>query len=287
MSRLLAAFLFLLAGCGRPAPAAGPIHLLDDGGTDVVLAAPAARIVSLVPAATELLFALGAGSALVGRTRWCDYPAAAAQVPSVGDGMAPNVEAVAGRNPDLVVMYRSAGNDAAVSRLRGIGVPVVELALDRQADFDRAAGLLARAVGRPEAGDSLVRRVQLDLADATRPDTGRRMSVLVLAWSNPPIAIGAGSFLSEIISRAGAANVFADVDRPSFTVSLEAVVARNPDVILVVGDEDPPVADRPEWQTVPAVRERRFVRVDGSMFNRPSPRIGEAVRTLARALGGR
>ncbi|MDX2057518.1 MAG: helical backbone metal receptor [Gemmatimonadales bacterium] len=279
----------LVAACGRASvrsPAA--ITLVDDAGVTTVLAAPARRIVSLIPAGTEILFALGADSAVVGRTRWCDWPAAAAQVPSVGDGMAPSVEAVAARTPDLVVAYRSPGNSGAIGRLRDLGIPVVEVTLDRQRDFDRVTRLLATALGRVDAGERLVASVTEDLRRAAV--TGDRPpSVFVLSWSDPPIAIGGGSFLSEIVAWAGGRNVFGDVDQPSFTVSIEAVVARDPDYVLVVGADDPAFANRPEWAVVPAVRERRFLRVDGSEFNRPSPRIGAAVRTLAAtiAAGGR
>src|SRR5256886_7658702 len=89
---------------GERAPAAGPA-IIDDADRRVTLAAPARRIVSLLPSFTEMLFAIGAGDRLVGRTAWCDYPPAALAVPSVGDGIPPNVEAVAARPPDLVVLY--------------------------------------------------------------------------------------------------------------------------------------------------------------------------------------
>ncbi|MGE3617172.1 MAG: ABC transporter substrate-binding protein [Gemmatimonadales bacterium] len=272
-----------LAGCRQAPPSSGAVSLTDDGGAVVRLAGPATRVVSLIPAATEILFALGAGPSLVGRTRWCDYPAAAARVESVGDGIGPNVELVAARLPDLVVMYRSGANDGAVARLRSLGIPVLVLALDRLADFDRSVNLLAAAIGRPAVGDSLIAATHADLEAATVAG-GPRPRLLVLAWSDPPIAIGRGSFLSEILDRAGADNIFADVDRASFPVSIEAVAERNPEAVLVVGDEDPPIADRSEWRAVRAVADRRFVHVNGSEFNRPSPRIGAAVRGLATAL---
>jgi iron complex transport system substrate-binding protein len=283
VSRIFAALALAGAACGSSPRPDGAITLRDDAGHTTSLAGPAHRVVSLVPAATELLFALGAGSTVVGRTRWCDYPAAAAEVASVGDGIAPNVEAVVARSPDLVVAYRSPTNAMAIGRFRDLGIAVVELAFDRQEDFDRAAALLGRALGRPAAGDSLVRAVQADLEAATiRVDRPPR--VFVLAQSDPPIAIGGGSFLSELLRRAGAVNVFGDVDRPSFPVSIEAVVDRDPDLLLVVGEAEPTFSSRPEWEPVAAVRARRFVRVSGSEFNRPSPRIGAAVRALARAL---
>ncbi len=273
----------LVGACGPPSQS-GSLTLVDDAGHPTVLAAPAARVVSLVPATTELLFALGAGPVVVGRTRWCDYPPAAQAVPSVGDGMTPNVEAVVARKPDLVVMYRSPANDAAVARLRDLGIPVMELLVDRWADFGRAARLLAAAVGRRAAGDSLVQSTTAALDRAT-VHRSARPSVFILAWDQPPMTLGAGSFLSEIIDRAGGQNAFGSEPRPSFVVAIEAVAARNPDRILVVGSDDPAFASRPEWQAVKAVRERRFLRVSGSMFNRPSPRMPDAVAELARALG--
>src|SRR3989442_15456856 len=101
---------------------ASGIAVPDDAGRRVTLAAPARRVVSLLPSFTEILFAIGAGDRLVGRTTWCDYPPQALAVPSVGDGMPPSVEAVAARHPDLVVLYRSGPNVAAAEQLERLGI---------------------------------------------------------------------------------------------------------------------------------------------------------------------
>ena len=103
---------------------------MDDAGDTVAVAAPAGHIVSLIPATTELLFAIGAGTSVVGRTEWCDYPPAAAAVPNLGDGIAPNVEAVLAIHPDLVLLYNSAQNATAAARLRGLGIPTLRLNTD-------------------------------------------------------------------------------------------------------------------------------------------------------------
>lgn len=282
MARLILVCLLIL-GCRRAPSGSGPIVVVDDGRFTTRLSRPAVRVVSLMPASTELVFALGAGSLLVGRTTWCDYPAEAVQVPSVGDGLAPNVEAIVAQRPDLVLSYRSPSNAPAIDRLRGLGIAVLELAIDQFADFERDARMVATALGRAAVGDSLVAATRADLERST-VISQQPVSVLMVAWSDPPMTLGGGSFLSEIVSRAGARNVFDDATRPSFVVSLEAVVDRHPDRILVVGDAEPEFATRPEWQVVPAVRLRHFVRVEGSLFNRPSPRIGAAVRTLTAAL---
>jgi ABC-type Fe3+-hydroxamate transport system substrate-binding protein len=279
--RVLRALPLALALACRPAPPAG--RLVDDGGAAVTLAAPPRRVVSLIPATTELVFALGAGDRLVGRTSWCDFPPEAARVPDLGNGIGPNLEAVVAAKPDLVLLYKSGANRAAVERLRGLGIPVLELATDRMQDFDRVARLVGRALGVGERAESLVTSTERDLAAATHIPSFRP-SVLILVWDRPPMTLGRGSFLSEIVDRAGARNLFDDIATSSAPISVEAVVARDPDFILVSGTGEPAIASRPEWQSVRAVRERRFLHVGGSEFNRPSPRVAAAVRELAAAL---
>jgi iron complex transport system substrate-binding protein len=272
-----------VAGCGPAAPMPGSIRIVDDAGDTVALARPARRIVSLIPASTELLFALGAGAQVVGRTTWCDYPAEALAVPNLGDGLQPNLEAVLAATPDLVVLYHSTQNAAAAGQLRAHGIAVVQLATDRLADVPRHARTLGTLLGRADAADSLSARYARALAGVDATDPGGP-SVLILAWDQPPIAIGAGSFLSELVERAGGRNLFADLASASAPVSLEAIAARNPDLILVVGEESPGFAARPEWQVVGAVRERRFVSVHGSEFSRPGPRSPAAIRALRTAI---
>jgi len=284
-ARLLLALLGALAAC-TPVPApGGRLELTDDAGTVVRLAAPAARVASLIPATTEWLFALGAGDRLVGRTAWCDFPAEAAGVPSLGAGIQPSLEAILATRPDLVLLYHSASNRAAAARLRDMGIAVLMLRTDGLRDLDRLLGLLGRAVGRPAAADSLRARVAADLAAVSVEPGPGAPSIFLLAWDQPPMTLGRGSFLSEMVERAGGRNLFADIEASSATISLEAVVERDPDFLLVTSaDSLPAVARRPEWQAVDAVRERRFVRVHGSEFTRPGPRTPAAVAALRRAL---
>jgi iron complex transport system substrate-binding protein len=283
--RRAALLLVLLTCCREPAPPAAA-GLTDDAGVALRLAAPPQRIVSLIPATTELAFALGAGDRLVGRTSWCDFPAEAKAVPDLGNGIGPNIEAVVAARPDLVLLYKSGSNRSAADQLRSFGIPTLELATDRMEDFDRITRLLGSALGRREEAESLVVRTARDLEAASRPSDRltARPSVFILAWDRPVMTLGRGSFLSEILEHAGARNVFDDLPSSSAPVSIEAVVARDPDYILVSSTDDPVIVSRPEWRSVRAVRDRRFLRVSGSEFNRPSPRIGSAVRQLAATL---
>ncbi len=289
MPRTLALFTLLLGACSPPAHRpSGSLILVDDAGDTLRLEAPARRIVSLSPATTELVFALGAGDRLVGRTRWCDYPAAARVVPDVGDGLPPNVEAVLARSPDLVLLYRSTGNAAALARFRAAGVPTLQLAIDHLADVPRLARLLGQAVGESLAADSLAMAfragIAAESAQSAVPAAASRPRVLLLAWDQPPIAIGAGSFQSEILELAGARNLFADLPAPSATVSIEAIAARDPDLVLVRDTGRASLAGRPEWSVVRAVRLGRFVRLIHPAFGRPSPRAPEVIAALRRAL---
>ena len=288
--RAFVLLLFTLAAsataCAKPhAPRdATGLVAVDDLGDTVRLAAPARRIVSLIPATTELLFALGLGPSVVGRTTWCDYPAEAARVPNLGDGLQPNLEAVLGARPDLVVLYKSTQNEAAASRLRAQGVPTIVVSTDRLEDVPRLARLLALLGGLPAAGDSLATAYEAELAEGTVAAGPDPATVLILAWEQPPIAIGAGSFLSELVTRAGARNLFGDLPQASAPVSLEAIASRDPGYVLVIGDGTPEFASRPEWQSVAAVRNRKFVRVPSGLFDRPGPRSPAALRTLRAAL---
>ena len=261
-----------------------PLLAVDDLGDTVRLARPATRIVSLIPATTELLFALGFGERVVGRTTWCDFPAAARQVPSLGDGLQPNLEAIVAARPDLVVLYNSSQNVAAAERLRAQQIPTLLVTTDHLADVPRLARLLAPLAGDAAAGDSLALHFEAELDSATVGAPAARLGVLILAWDQPPIAIGAGSFLSELVARAGARNVFDDLEAPSAPVSMEAIASRDVNAVLVLGDTVPVWASRPEWQAVEAVREQRFVFVPAELFSRPSPRSPAALRALIAAL---
>jgi len=276
--------LVLVAGCRAEPAARSGLPIVDDAGDTVTATLPAHRIVSLNPAVTELLFAIGAGSAVVGRTAWCDYPPAALAVPSLGDGINPNLEAIVARKPDLVLLYTSGQNADAVRRLGQLGIPALRLRTDSLSDVPRVARLLGRFTGREAAADSVVRVFDADLAAATTSSPAHRPTVFLLVWDQPPMTVGRGSFLTELLERAGTENLFADVASSSAPVSIEAVAARNPEVILALGAEPPAFLTRPEWQVVPAVREHRLVREDGSEFSRPSPRAPQAIRELRAAV---
>ena len=280
------ACVLLSASCHRARPQVSRIELLDDWGRRVALAAPAHRIVSLAPETTELVFALGLGDRLVGRTTWCDWPPAARAVPDVGNGIGPNVEAIAARHPDLVLVYPSEANRQAVQQLDALGIPAAALRQDLIADWRATVRWVARATDAVPAAESLLADFDRRLAAVRRPVSKAAPSLFVVADVNPPMAIGGGSFISELVTLAGARNAFGDIRAPSAVVGLESVAQRDPDVVLDLGSdsEATALARRPGWQAIRAVRLGRVIGIRGSEFNRPSPRLPEAVRRLAERL---
>lgn len=283
LPRLLPALaLVLAAACehGREESRARAV-LLDDFADSIRVGAPPRRIVSLNPVTTEILFALGAGGRVVGRTHWDLYPDAARAVSDLGNGIQPNVEAVVGVHPDLVVLYASQVNRAAARELRRAGIATLALRMDHLADFSRAVALLARSTGDSAAGAALVDSVERSLKQVRdRPHPAVPPRVFWFIWDPPLYTIGRGSYLDELVVIAGATNIFADIEAPSPQVTLEEIVRRNPDFILTGPQNAAKLRASEAWRAVPAVREGRVLVVDTTLVGRPGVRLGEAARHL-------
>ena len=255
---------------------------LDDFGTPVVLARPPRRIVSLNPTTTELLFAIGAGGRLVGRSHYDVYPDSARAVPDVGPSLRPNVESVLAARPDLVVLYASEDDRPALAQLRHAGISTLALKIDNIEQFERDTRLLGRVTGDSARAARVVDSVAGVLARVRAATTGLpRPAVLIPTWDRPIIAIGAGSFMSELLDIAGARNVYADVAAPSVTVTFEDVLKRNPDVVLTTPTSAATIRASAEWRTLPAVRAGRVLTLDTLLVERPSVQLGAAALSLA------
>jgi ABC-type Fe3+-hydroxamate transport system substrate-binding protein len=259
-----------------------PTPLVDDFGDRVDVGTAPARIVSLNPTTTELLFALGAGDRLVGRTHWDVYPAAARVVPDLGPGIRPNVEAVLAARPQLVVLYASADNRPAAASLRAAGVRVVALRVDRFDDFARAARTLGDAIGERPRADTIVDSVARTL-DRVREVTASapRPRVLWPLLADPLYVIGGGSFMSDLIEVAGGRNVFADLAQPSPQVGREEVLRRDADGVIAAPTAAARLRADPAWRGLTAVRAGRVFVEDTALVERPSVRLGEAALSVA------
>lgn len=291
MARPLAVLSAAFAvACGGPGAEGG-----DRGDApipDVAARAAPRRIVSLMPTATEILFGLGAGDRLVGRTRWGVHPPAARRIPDIGDGIRPSLEAVLSRDPDLVILYDGATNRGSRETLERLGVPTLALRHDTLEDLHRNILLLGELVGCPEGGSALAGGIAGGLAAVSRATEGLpRVRVYYDAWADPPMTIGGGSFIDALLTIAGGANVFGDIETVAPRVSLEAIIDRNPERILVpVAPEAfrrrPNVAGRHGWERIPAVAAGRISALDRDVVSRLGPRVAEAAWSIAEALHG-
>jgi ABC-type Fe3+-hydroxamate transport system substrate-binding protein len=282
--------LALLPSGLRAAPQAAQVRLVDDAGREVVLPTRPTRIVSLVPVATEIIFELGEGRRVVGRSRFDDYPAEVVAVPDVGDAIRPSVEAVLMRDPDLVILVGGSDNAQAARDFEQVGVPFVVLLFNTLDQLQVNMYRLGYLVGRDEEAAGMWQGVLLDLEAVAESVRGRhRPSVYYDLGYPPAFTVGAGSYLDSLISLAGGRNVFHELAPPSPRVSLEAILARDPDVLVepTIGTDGVEALDpgsRPGWENLRAVREGSIATVPSDLLHRLGPRIGEAARALALAL---
>ena len=285
---VLLASMGFLGACERtPAPpsTATTVAPTDDFGDTITLAAPPRRIVSLNPTTTELLYAIGAGHRLVGRTTYDRIPAQVLAVPDLGPGLRPNVEAVLATRPDLVLLYASQDNRDAARRLRAARVQTASFKLDRIADFARVTEALGRITG-----DTVAARVTVDSVGQTlastlvRTASLPRPSVFWFLWETPLLAVGGGSFLNELLKVAGGRNVYDSLPGPSPSVSFEDLLKRDPDIVLASPTTRARMLADPRWRTLRAVRAGRVLVFDTTIVNGPSARVGASAVALARLL---
>jgi iron complex transport system substrate-binding protein len=277
---------FALAALAAPL-AHGELRVVDDAGAQITLVAPARRIVSLAPHATELLFAAGAGGLVVGVVDGSNHPAQARALPVIGDARAIDVERIVALHPDLVVTWPYT-SPAQVGKLAARGIAV--FTTDPRtiegiaADIERLGTLAGTA---PVAAQS-ARRFRDTLAQASAAAAGRsQVRVFYQIWAEPIYTIGGRHLISQAIVACGGENVFASLVLPAPQVSVEAVIAARPEAIVAGADAAarPPWLDHwLRWRDVPAVRHQQLHTVDADRLHRPGPRFADGVAELCAAI---
>jgi iron complex transport system substrate-binding protein len=259
-------------------------------------AAPARRIVSLVPALTEMLFAIGAGPQVVAVSSYDDFPPEARRLPRVGALLDPDMERVLALKPDLVLTYGS--QDTLEAQLAGAGIRTFSYRHGGLATLFTVMASLGAVTGRTADAERAVAEIRRQL-DAVRARVrGRPRPRVLLVFGREPQSLrqiyvsGGAGFLHEMIETAGGTNVFADVSRESVQPSSETLLTRAPDVILEIHENrtiasDEAVRERAVWgalAAIPAVRSGRIHFLNGDYLTVPGPRVGRATEAFARAL---
>ena len=270
--------------------AAFPVTVTDDEGTAVEIEREPTRIVSLTPATTEILFAIGAGDRVIATTDFDDYPPEAVALPDVATYTSVDVEAIVGSEADLVLAGGNNFNDPeALTRLRSLGVPVVVTYATDVAGVLRDIELVGTSVGRSAQAAELAAAMRADFDQVSNAVAGEpRPRVFYELDATSEIYTAADdSFVEEMIQLAGGDPITTG-STTSFAISLERLVDADPELILLgdaaYGVTPEIVAARPGWAVMTAVRDGRVTPVDDIVITRPGPRLVEGLRQLAAAI---
>jgi len=251
------------------------------------------RIISLIPAVTEMLFAIGAGPQVVGVSSYDTYPPEASTRPKVGALVDPDFERILTLKPDLVVVYGTQAD--LITRLGRVNIPIFNYQHAGLADITTTIRTLGARVGRADEANSLAATIERDLEATRRRVAGRPRPKTVLLFGREPgslrslYASGGYGFMHDMLENAGGADIFADLKKQSVQTSAEMLLSRSPDVIIEVhpaGEWTPAriAAERQVWKglpSLPAVKTDRVYILADDRLNTPGPRVAAAVRLLA------
>jgi iron complex transport system substrate-binding protein len=279
-----------LAPSPSAAPTQGGITLVDDEGTTINLPGIPETIVSLTPATTEIVFTLGAGDRLRGRTDLDLYPPEAAELPVVATFEGVSIEDVVDIDPDLVIAGGNNFTDAGdVARLRDLGIAVLVVYAP---DLDGVLAdirLVGQAVGEEEAAGRVVGAIQARIDEVTAAVAGqdRPRTFYEIGYEQAIYGPAPDSFVADIVNLAGGEPI-TTTDPAVFAIPLERLVSEDPEVIIL-GDAPygicpDSVVTRPGWAGITAVRDGQVRPVDGDLVTLPGPRLGEALAALALAI---
>lgn len=265
------------------ATAAGDsVSAVDDTGREIRLEAPARHIVSLAPHLTETLFAIGVGERIAGTVRYSDHPPAAQSIPRLGDAFSVSIESVVALDPDLVFAWQTGGTMRSVQRLIELGVPVYINEAPALGDIPRSVEAMARLVGEAERGRALAQSFNDTLARLERDDLG--VDVFFQISDERLYTVDGEHLIGQAISLCGGRNLFANSPISVPLVSQEAVVAAEPDLIVIT--QVPGTAPSPwfeKWERFPSLEDK--VRpIDPDLISRPGLRMADGIEALCQLI---
>ena len=262
---------------------------VDDAGRRMYFAKPPARIVSLAPSITEMLFAIEAGEQLVGVTDFCDYPSEALKKPKVGYSN-PNLESLVALQPDLVMAPNDFLKPDVIVKLEQLKIPVFILADKNVEGIFAHIQTLGRIVGRSPKADAVAMELRKQVtAIQQRVQGAAPVRVLYVLNSQPLITVGPGSFIDQLIAMAGGVNVAAKSATPYPRLSMETVLHEDPEILVFPVGKAEGISESEQqtwrqWTTMTAVKRGRLHQISADWLNRPGPRIARGLEALAEIL---
>jgi iron complex transport system substrate-binding protein len=248
----------------------------------------AERIVSLAPAATEMLFALGAGPAVVGVSQYCDHPPAVLTLPKVGTFITPNIEAIMALHPTLVIGPSTSSNLRTIRALRASGIATLMIGDDSIEHIEQGIGQIGESIGRSNEARRLVNDIRQQISSLEERVRGTpARSVLIVVGHQPMVAVGSGTYLDELLTLAHAKNIAAVSHQSWPRLSIEYIIASRPEVILdgqMGTDPSTPDAFWATYPSIPAVQNHRVFGYPNDPTLHPGPRLGQTLEILARLI---
>src|ERR1700730_11132462 len=265
----------------------------DDLGRQVTVRDPPLRIVSLTPGATEMLFAAGAGEEVIATVEYSEEPAAARRIARIGDVAAVDMERLVALRADVVVAWPAGGNPAQREKIARLNIPVYEQQVVRLADLPVSLRRLGALAGTGAAAERAAHDIEARLAAPPRTSAagaaggGKRPTGLLQVWNRPIYTVGGQHLMSDALAICGARNLFADLPEAGPVVDTEAVIARNPDIIITAAPPGEGAAWLADWRrfaTLAAVRSGRLVVFEDQALSRLGPSVIDATEGLCRTI---
>ncbi len=263
------------------------IEVRDDLGRRVTLSAPAKRVVTLAPHLTELVYAAGGDNQIVATVAWSDYPEAAKSLPVIGSNNRINYEALLLQKPDLVLVWHSGNNAGILEQLQALGFTVYVNDPEQLSDIPKTLTRLGVLLGQENTAEREAATFSAELAALNREfHSADRLRVFYQIWDQPLMTLGRGHLLNDVLALCGGENVFADQPVLVPRLSVESVLAAEPEVIIIAQylATESAFARWRQWPQMRAVAADNLYAVNPYLLHRHSPRILQGARELCQKL---
>lgn len=290
ITAMLMAAMLLLTACRFNHQAAEPekqgtIQVMDGDGYLVTLKQPAQRIITLSPHTTELVYAVGAGRQIIATTRFSDYPAEALDLPTVGDVQQLDIEKIISHHPDLIVLWPSGSASRQVDELMKTGIPIYRTHPRKLADIPVDMEKLGQLTGHPVDGSESAQQWRDSLEKLRQQySASQKIKVFYQVYDRPLYTIGGTQIIDEAIALCGGENIFNEIHALAPILSVETVLARNPDAVISTGgmSGENGLALWKRFPMLNAAKTGSLYFLDSDLISRPGPRMVQGIQLLCK-----
>jgi iron complex transport system substrate-binding protein len=279
-------WIVALAALALQAQAA--ITVVDDDGNKVTLQKPAQRVLAMAPHVTELLFAAGGGTKIVGAVNYSDYPEAAKRIPQIGSNRQIDMERAIALKPDLIVVWMHGSSERQIDELRALGIPMFHSEPRKLDDIAASVQKMGQLLGTDAVADPAATKLRQELASLRKQYANRPpVRMFYQVWDKPLYTLNGAHIVSDAIAVCGGVNIFASLKVTAPIVNVEAVLQEDPEAIFSTGErslDDGGVNLWKPYTNMTAVKRANLFRLDGNLLNRAGPRMVAGTAALCEKL---